>query len=204
MKKNNNKYRNNYSNVYSLNYKFDSCSIAGKISGTALDLIKKYNELAKEAQSNGDHVNAEVFRQYAEHYRKIVTDINEKKMQNIALRNQQSRADESNFTLIETPDFSNSDHSDSEDDVVLEQVKAPVIDINAELTSEPSVFSIDGVHLSEPEPEISAAPQPEKKSFTVIEIKPETAKADIIATKDEQKPRTRKYVRKKTEKALAV
>lgn len=204
MKKNNNKYRNNYSNVYSLNYKFDSCSIAGKISGTALDLIKKYNELAKEAQSNGDHVNAEVFRQYAEHYRKIVTDINEKKMQNIALRNQQSRADESNFTLIETPDFSNSDHSDSEEDVVLEQVKAPVIDINAELTSEPSVFSIDGVHLSEPEPEISAAPQPEKKSFTVIEIKPETAKADIIATKDEQKPRTRKYVRKKTEKALAV
>ncbi len=204
MKKNNNKYRNNYSNVYSLNYKFDSCSIAGKISGTALDLIKKYNELAKEAQSNGDHVNAEVFRQYAEHYRKIVTDINEKKMQNIALRNQQSRADESNFTLIETPDFSNSDHSDSEEDVVLEQVKAPVIDINADLTSEPSVFSIDGVHLSEPEPEISAAPQPEKKSFTVIEIKPETAKADIIATKDEQKPRTRKYVRKKTEKALAV
>lgn len=204
MKKNNNKYRNNYSNVYSLNYKFDSCSIAGKISGTALDLIKKYNELAKEAQSNGDHVNAEVFRQYAEHYRKIVTDINEKKMQNIALRNQQSRADESNFTLIETPDFSNSDHSDSEEDVVLEQVKAPVIDINAELTSESSVFSIDGVHLSEPEPEISAAPQPEKKSFTVIEIKPETAKADIIATKDEQKPRTRKYVRKKTEKALAV
>ena len=204
MKKNNNKYRNNYSNVYSLNYKFDSCSIAGKISGTALDLIKKYNELAKEAQSNGDHVNAEVFRQYAEHYRKIVTDINEKKMQNIALRNQQSRADESNFTLIETPDFSNSDHSDSEEDVVLEQVKAPVIDINADLTSEPSVFSIDGVHLSEPEPEISAAPQPEKKSFTVIEIKPETAKADIIATKDEQKPRTRNYVRKKTEKALAV
>ena len=205
MKKNNNKYRNNnYSNVYSLNYKFDSCSIAGKISGTALDLIKKYNELAKEAQSNGDHVNAEVFRQYAEHYRKIVTDINEKKMQNMALRNQQSRADESNFTLIETPDFSNSDHSDSEEDVVLEQVKAPVIDINAELTAEPSVFSIDGVHLSEPEPEVSVAPQPEKKSFTVIEIKPESAKSDIIAAKDEQKPRTRKYVRKKTEKALAV
>lgn len=205
MKKNNNKYRNNnYSNVYSLNYKFDSCSIAGKISGTALDLIKKYNELAKEAQSNGDHVNAEVFRQYAEHYRKIVTDINEKKMQNMALRNQQSRAEDATLTVIETPDFSNDDQHDVEEDVVLEQVKAPVIDINAELTAEPSDFSIDGVHLSEPEPEVSVAPQPEKKSFTVIEIKPESAKSDIIAAKDEQKPRTRKYVRKKTEKALAV
>ena len=85
MKKLNNKYRNNnnYGNnqIYSLNYKFDSSSPAGKFNGTALDLIKKYNELAKDAQSNNDYVMAEVYRQYAEHYRKIVTEINEKKQQ---------------------------------------------------------------------------------------------------------------------------
>ena len=75
------KYRNNnYNNqVYSINYKFDSISPAGKCNGTALDLIKRYNELAKEAQGNGNYVEAEVFRQYAEHYRKIVTEINERK-----------------------------------------------------------------------------------------------------------------------------
>ena len=79
--KKSNKYRNGNSNnsQYSLNYKFDSVSVAGKISGTALDLIKKYNELAKEAHSNGNYTEMENFRQYAEHYRKIVTDINEKK-----------------------------------------------------------------------------------------------------------------------------
>ncbi len=79
MKKN--KFRNNsYNNQgYSLNYKFDSVSPAGKCSGTALDLIKRYNDLAKEAHGNGDYVEAEVFRQYAEHYRKIVTEINERK-----------------------------------------------------------------------------------------------------------------------------
>ena len=84
MKRINNKYRNNNGNnqIYSLNYKFDSTSPAGKISGTALDLIKRYNELAKDAASDNDYVSAEVFRQYAEHYRKIVTDINEKKNQN--------------------------------------------------------------------------------------------------------------------------
>ena len=76
---NNNKFRNNA--IYSLNYKFDSVSSAGKFSGTALELIKKYNELAKEAQSNGNYVEMEVFRQYAEHYRKIVTEINERKNQ---------------------------------------------------------------------------------------------------------------------------
>lgn len=76
---NSNKFRGNA--VYSLNYKFDSVSPAGKCSGTALDLIKRYNELAKEAQNNGDYVGMEVFRQYAEHYRKIVTEINERKYQ---------------------------------------------------------------------------------------------------------------------------
>lgn len=91
MKKMNNKYRNNNNQIYSLNYKFDSTSIAGKISGTALDLIKKYNELAKEAHGNGNYVEMEVFRQYAEHYRKIVTEINEKKNQN------QNRSQEKRF-----------------------------------------------------------------------------------------------------------
>ncbi len=90
--KKNNKYRpnsnNNNSAIYSLNYKFDSNSIAGKISGTALDLIKRYNDLAKDARSNSDHVNAEIFRQYAEHYRKIVTDINERKNVRNAENNQ--------------------------------------------------------------------------------------------------------------------
>ncbi len=89
--KKNNKYRssnNNYNNqIYSLNYKFDSISVAGKISGTALDLIKRYNELAKEAQGNGDYVAAENFRQYAEHYRKIVTEINERKNQRTQYHN---------------------------------------------------------------------------------------------------------------------
>lgn len=84
MKRINNKFRNNnnnnnYNPAYSLNYKFDSTSIAGKVCGTALDLIKRYNDLARDAQSNGDYVSAETFRQYAEHYRKIVTDINERR-----------------------------------------------------------------------------------------------------------------------------
>lgn len=93
--KKNNKYRsnNNYNNqIFSLNYKFDSISSAGKISGTALDLIKRYNELAKEAQGNGDYVEAENFRQYAEHYRKIVTEINERKSEMNERRFQQPAA----------------------------------------------------------------------------------------------------------------
>lgn len=102
MKKTNNRYRNNNSSntIYSLNYKFDSTSIAGKISGTALDLIKRYNDMAKDALSNNDHVSAEIFRQYAEHYRKIVTEINERKNN----REQAEANDNQTATTVEQPE----------------------------------------------------------------------------------------------------
>ncbi|MBE6462993.1 MAG: DUF4167 domain-containing protein [Alphaproteobacteria bacterium] len=105
MKKQNNRYRNgNNNNGYTLNYKFDSVSIAGKISGTALDLIRRYNDLAKEAQSSGDYVDMEIYRQYAEHYRKIVTEINERRqtrMENNQARNNEADAQNSSEEMTE-------------------------------------------------------------------------------------------------------
>lgn len=173
MKKTNNKYRNNNSNqIYSLNYKFDSISIAGKISGTALDLIKKYNELAKEAHANGDYVTAEVFKQYAEHYRKIVTEINEKK-------NAQKVV---NFPKIED-NASNPDATSEEIDAAGEVD----LDIAAKAEDEAAVHDLVAAEL--------AAPIPEKKEFTVIEI----SDSEVSQENEENKAKTRgrRSVRKK-------
>lgn len=127
MKRINNKYRNNNGNnqIYSLNYKFDSSSIAGKFSGTALELIKRYNELAKDAAGNNDYVTAEIFRQYAEHYRKIVTDINEKKNQNRPQFNQ-SLINGSDTQPIETAvqDASTESSVQQEEPVVVAEKKS--------------------------------------------------------------------------------
>lgn len=149
MKKINNKYRNNnnYNNqIYSLNYKFDSSSPAGKLSGTALDLIKKYNELAKEAMSNSDYVMAEVYRQYAEHYRKIVTDINEKKAQQ---RIQQPRENEN-----VNPDFAKEAESTT--------TEVAAENDNQTQQNQPA--------QSVEETPVSQEPKVKKKAFTVIEI----------------------------------
>lgn len=176
MKKTNNKYRNNNANqIYSLNYKFDSNSIAGKFSGTALDLIKKYNELAKEAHLNNDYVTAEVFRQYAEHYRKIVTEINEKR-----------QAQSQNQKVVTFP-------KNAEDS--FEEKKA-------DIEGTENMKSVDTL-LSEPTEQLveNAAEETaltEKRAFKVIEITPETSKAEII-TAAEARPRTRRP-RKKIEK----
>jgi len=115
MKKNNKFRNNNYNNqIFSLNYRFDSTSPAGKCSGTALDLIKRYNELAKEAQGNGNLVEAEVFRQYAEHYRKIVTEVNERKNQQQPrqIRNSDDESQETAETPAEGKDKTAEDNTE--------------------------------------------------------------------------------------------
>jgi hypothetical protein len=170
---NNNKYRNNnnYNNNnhnqgYSLNYKFDSNSIAGKVSGTALELIKKYNDLAKEASQNGDRVDAETFRQYAEHYRKIVTDINERK--NNGHQNNQNNQNQ------------RRNHNDNRN--------ASVAETAVEDSAEPKV--VDGNSLDIPAV-AQEEPKAVRKEFTVIEI----ADAGGNNEDESQKPK-RTYRRK--------
>lgn len=168
----NNKYRNNnYSNqIYSLNYKFDSTSPAGKFNGTALDLIKKYNELAKDSQSNNDYVGAEVYRQYAEHYRKIVTDINEKKMQrNLMLRDMERNENALNGE-------SSAESVVNENPVTVENLVSDVSD-NNEAPSTPE--------------------KAEKKQFKIIEIK-ENALQPAENGEEAAQPKKRVYRRRTT------
>ena len=144
MKKQNNRYRNgNNNNGYTLNYKFDSVSIAGKVSGTALDLIRRYNDLAKEAQSCGDYVEMEIYRQYAEHYRKIVTDINERR---------QNRYENQNNKVEEVEQNSIQENAETQ---VEENIKQDPVEVEAA-----------------PNGYVETLPATENiKSFEVVEIK---------------------------------
>ena len=180
MKKVNNRYRNNNSNnaIYSLNYKFDSNSIAGKISGTALDLIKRYNDLAKEAHSNNDYVTAEIFRQYAEHYRKIVTEINERKQ----AREQQEANDNAN-AKVETV----SDNSDNTANEVAVENKAPEKEVVAEAPAETEVKE-------------AKKTKSVRKTFHVIEIN----KTDAVENEEKEPVKAKRVYRRKTVEAVAA
>ena len=134
------KYRNNnYNNQgYSLNFKFDSVSPAGKCCGTALDLIKRYNDLAKEAHGNGDYVEAEVFRQYAEHYRKIVTEINERRQRYETKDNNAPTAQGEITVAAEQKNEEETQSAETENSLVETKKKKSfkVIEITEEATSE--------------------------------------------------------------------
>ena len=120
---------------------------------------------------NNDHVGAEVFRQYAEHYRKIVTEINERKNQNL-------RSRESENTAI------SNDNADM-----------PASESAAEfLSPEPAVEAAAGPVVQDSS-ETAPVPVSPRKAFKIIEISEEKAKSvamvDDAAAKPRRQPRKR-------------
>ena len=54
------------------NRSFDSAGPDVKIRGTASQVYEKYLQLARDANSSGDRIQAENYHQHAEHYYRIV------------------------------------------------------------------------------------------------------------------------------------
>lgn len=170
---NNNRFRGN--TIYSLNYKFDSVSAAGKFSGTALELIKKYNELAKEAHSNGNYVEMEVFRQYAEHYRKIVTEINERKNQ---MYENQNESQPAAGTEEQQQSAEPSATAATEPEPEIKQEAAAETPSAAEQQTE------DSRHTRR------------RRAFTVVEVADKTNENKAASEDEAPKPRRRRVLRK--------
>ncbi len=56
---------------------FESNGPDAKIRGTAYQITEKYETLAKDAETSGNHVLAENYRQHAEHYQRIINSFEE-------------------------------------------------------------------------------------------------------------------------------
>lgn len=59
------------------NHVFDSSGPEQRIRGTAQQLYEKYQQMARDSQSNGDRVTGEAYYQHAEHYFRIIAAINQ-------------------------------------------------------------------------------------------------------------------------------
>lgn len=195
---NNNKFRGNNGNtIYSLNYKFDSVSSAGKLSGTALDLIKKYNELAKEAHNNGDYVQMEVFRQYAEHYRKIVTEINERKNQNRDNQSAQQIADNGE-------NAENKQEEPAENTNLVEtEAAAPSAQAAPEAETEAKPVEKPKRRRSFTVVDVAAKENNAENAETVTEQSAEPASEETTEAEQAEKPRRRVLTRRRTIKPTA-
>jgi len=59
------------------NHVFDSSGPEMRVRGTAQQLYDKYQQMARDAFSNGDRVTGESYYQHAEHYFRIISAINQ-------------------------------------------------------------------------------------------------------------------------------
>ncbi|MEQ1889715.1 MAG: DUF4167 domain-containing protein [Alphaproteobacteria bacterium] len=63
--------------VVNLNRTLDSNGPDVKIRGTVAHILEKYQNLARDANSQGDHVGAENYFQHAEHYLRLLAAANQ-------------------------------------------------------------------------------------------------------------------------------
>lgn len=71
---NNHNHNNGGRKVPNKNKVFDSSGPEVRIRGTAHQINEKYMILAKDASSSGDHVLAQSYMQYAEHYQRLINE----------------------------------------------------------------------------------------------------------------------------------
>ena len=81
-------FRKRNSNGHKINGEFNSSSEfkrknPGKNNQNAAKLIEKYNDLAREALSNGDKILSENYLQHADHFSRIIISQESLKVQNL-------------------------------------------------------------------------------------------------------------------------
>ncbi len=99
-------FRKRNSNGYKINGEFNSSlefkrKNPGKNNQNASILIEKYNDLAREALSNGDKILSENYLQHADHFSRIIISQESLKVQNLNIT-QSKNEDNKDKTKEET------------------------------------------------------------------------------------------------------
>ena len=120
------KFGSNFSNNENFKRK-----VPGRNNHNAPKLIEKYNDLAREALSNGDKILSENYLQHADHFTRI---LNEKE---IFRREKFSDSRTENNSEVNEENNENSDHNsskvlteDSGDESKIEESAKPQVDVN--------------------------------------------------------------------------
>ena len=105
------KFGSNYSN--NENFKRKS---PGRNNHNAPKLIEKYNDLAREASSNGDKILSENYLQHADHFTRVLNERESFKREKFVETKSQESENNSEGTIINSSETSNNDLSENTQD----------------------------------------------------------------------------------------
>ncbi len=134
----------------------DSNGPEGKVRGTAQQVLDKYLSLARDATSAGEHIAAEGFYQFAEHYYRVLHADDNKIQNNNTQRNQSqnpqpAHSGEGEQPSIVTPAVTQSETpAVSEDVKVIEIQPADTNDSGAEQSATVTVVDVPDAGVKKP------------------------------------------------------
>ncbi len=76
----------------------------GRNNQNAAKLIEKYNDLAREAQSNGDKILSENYLQHADHFARILNSQEQSKVVNLNTNSSEQNSEEKADQIIDESD----------------------------------------------------------------------------------------------------
>ena len=113
--KNNGIEKNKFSSNFTNNDTFHR-KLPGRNNHNAAKLLEKYNDMAREALSTGDKILSENYFQHADHFSRIVADVNTSNKDNNPTQGE-------NQTKIITPNVNNNEVSQVEEKQKKEEIK---------------------------------------------------------------------------------
>jgi len=160
---------NNNNSHNNPNRHYESVGPDVKIRGSAQQVLDKYLQYARDAQTSGDRVTSEAYYQFAEHYQRIVAKQTDSKEKQRKEREERDARDahrrEENSRNSESKSTTNDDASSSEDQDEQKgrrREREPERDAKPVNTTTDNA-SDDSSEDSEPSPEADIAEKPKKR-----------------------------------------
>ena len=143
--------QNNFNNP---NRHFESVGPDVKIRGSAQQVLEKYQQYARDAQTSGDRILSEAYYQFAEHYQRIVAkqqEARDRQQQQRGGRDDrdQGRRDDRDNPRSETDDDSSADGGNGEAETTEARVERREAAGAKEDTGEDAMRVIDGDESSD-------------------------------------------------------
>jgi hypothetical protein len=166
---------------------YDSNGPAGKVRGTAQQVLDKYQALGRDAMTSGDRIGAESYFQFAEHYHRIVHADGAAKpdsQQNNQDRN--NRQNPGQAEVVEVPVVDASAAEEAVSDIA--EVDNNVADVSSDSSAEAAAAPVEVVAESQPtdsaaaSEEIEVAPKAPRRRRSRAKVeKPVEAETEVAA-----------------------
>ena len=152
---------NNQNNFNNPNRHFESVGPDVKIRGSAQQVLEKYQQYARDAQTSGDRILSEAYFQFAEHYQRIVA-----KQQEARDRQQQPRGrDDRDQNRRDDRDNSRNDADDDAADTGSDEAEVTEVRVERKDESDDDAMRVidGGETADEAEAETASAEKEEKE-----------------------------------------